>query len=809
MELQLPVHGMTCASCSGRLERVLGTLDVVDSASVNLATERAHVRLRPGVAADSDAAARVVEAIGDAGFDVPAQTTRLTLGGMTCASCAGRVEQALASVPGVQAASVNLATETATVAGTAGLVRPETLIAAVLDAGYRASRAPTDEATRRADAARAAAEERRQQLVLAGMVVLTLPLVAPMLLMPFGVHAMLPGAAQLLLATPVQVVGGARFYRGAVSALRHGAATMDVLVALGTSAAFGLSLWLWLTGSSELYFESAAAVITLVWLGKHLESRAKRRTTDALRALVALRPATARVVRDGAEVEVAAEAVGRDQVVVVRPGERVPVDGVVVRGNSELDESLVTGEPLPVPRSTGDAVIGGSLNGSGLLHVRATDVGSDSTLSRIVRLVEDAQAAKAPIQDQVDRVAAVFVPGVIAVAALTLVGWLLAGAGASTAILTAVSVLVIACPCALGLATPTALMVGTGRAAELGILVRDAAAMERAAAVRTVIFDKTGTLTEGRPELLEVLVPDGDDADALLVCVAAAQSGSEHPLGQAVVRAAEQRGRKPPALDRFTAVPGKGLRAVVDGTSWQIGSRRFVREAGVATDPLEARAQAHEDQGHTVMWVVEETDATPRLRGALAVGDPIRPEAVATIAELRAGGVRAVMLTGDQRRTAEAVAARLGIDEVIPEVLPAQKSEHVRALREATEGAVAMVGDGVNDAPALAEADVSFAMGGGSDVAIEAATMTLTHSDPRRVGHALALSAATQRTIRTNLFWAFAYNVVGLPLAALGTLSPVVAGGAMALSSVSVVGNALRLRRWAPPSAPTPLTESP
>ena len=781
MKLTVPIEGMTCATCSTRLEKVLGGVDGIGSATVNLATERATVDL--GAATPL----QVAEAVDDAGFDIPEGTTRLTIHGMTCASCSGRVEKALSEVPGVTAASVNLATEVATVSAPQGLVPIEVLIEAVDDAGYDAEVAPSDAASRAAELEQAEQAARSERRLLWASALLTAPLVAPMLAMPFGVHWMPPGWLQLVLATPVQLVAGRRFYRGAWGALKHGSANMDVLVALGTTAAFALSLVQLLAGSHELYFESAAAVITLVLLGKHLEAHAKRRTTDALRALVALQPDTARVLRDGKEVEVAAEAVGEGQVVVVRPGERVPVDGTITQGHSELDESLVTGESLPVERTEGDPVIGGSLNGSGLLHLRATAVGSDATLSRIVQLVEDAQASKAPIQAQVDRIAAVFVPVVMAIAAVSFVGWLIAGAGVATALITAVSVLVIACPCALGLATPTALMVGTGAAAQAGILVRDAAALEHASQVDIVVFDKTGTLTEGHPAVTELL---GDEA--MLARVASAQTGSEHPLGRAVVAEAEARGLALPALGGFTAKVGRGLEAEVGGAPLRVGSRRFMGELGIELGPLEERAQALEGEGQTVMWVADDDG----LVGAIAVGDPIRAEAKAAVERLHRLGIRTVLLTGDQQRTAQHVADALGIDEVVAEVLPADKVEHVQRLRKA--GVVAMVGDGVNDAPALAAADVSFAMGTGSDVAIEAAALTLVQSDPMRVADALDVARSTQRTIQQNLFWAFAYNVVGLPLAALGYLSPAVAGGAMALSSVSVVGNALRLKGWRP-----------
>jgi Cu+-exporting ATPase len=570
---------------------------------------------------------------------------------------------------------------------------------------------------------------------------------------------------------------------------------MDLLVALGTSAAYGLSVALLLSGSEALYFEASAAVITLVLLGKSLESRAKRGTTAAIRALMALRPDTARIEREGRELEVPAEAVGSGDIVVIRPGERVPVDGRIVEGESQLDESLLTGESMPVSRGPGEAVTGGSINGAGLLRVEATRVGAESLLARIVALVESAQAAKPPIQRIVDRVAAVFVPVVVLVALVSLVGWLLAGAPFETALIHAVSVLVIACPCALGLATPTALMVGTGSAARAGILIKDAEALETAHAVDIVVFDKTGTLTEGRPQVREVVVADGASESELLRLTAAAQSGSEHPLGRAVIQAATERALDPPRLDDFQALAGRGIVAGVEGHVVRVGSRRLMGEAGVELDALDPRARALEKRGMTVMWVAVDSAKTPL--GFIAVGDRPRRHAAEAIAGLARIGVETVMLTGDDRRTAEAIAEQLGIERIVAEVLPEEKAQTVVALHD--EGrVVAMVGDGVNDAPALAAADVGFAMASGTDVAMHTAGVTLMRPEPMLVADALDVSRATTRKIYQNLFWAFAYNTAGIPLAALGFLSPMLAGAAMALSSVSVVSNALLLRRWRP-----------
>jgi Cu+-exporting ATPase len=787
-QLSVPVEGMTCASCSGRIERKLQAVPGVGQASVNLASERASVSYDP--AATSPQA--LIEAITQTGFSVPTETIRLAVEGMTCASCSSRIEAVLRRLDGVSSAQVNLASEVATVAVVSGQLTASDLIGAVRAAGYDAR--PTASAAERQaeDAARDDALRRRENLLLAASVALTLPLVAPMVAMPFGAHWMPPGWVQLVLATAVQVGVGARFYRGAIRAVRAGAPNMDVLVALGTSAAWALSVGMLLVGREELYFESSASVLTLVLLGKWLEARAKRSTTSAVRALMDLRPAMASVLRDGVEVRVPAEAVGRGDPVRVRPGESVPVDGVIVEGHSALDESMLTGESLPVEKGQGDSVAGGSVNGSGLLLVRATDVGEHATLARIIAMVQDAQGSKAPIQAFVDKVAAIFVPTVLVLALLTLTGWWIATGDPVRAAIVAVSVLVIACPCALGLATPAAIMVGTGAAARAGILIRDVEALERARGIDVVVFDKTGTLTAGQPTVQAVLA---DDPDSLLALAAAALGGSEHPLGEAVRRAAEAAGLQLAPMASFEALAGRGLRATVGGRHLLIGSRRLMAEAGVDGAALEPQAAAREAQGQTVMWVAEGEGEGGALLGAIAVGDAVRPHASVAVRRLIAADIEPVMLTGDNAATAHHVAEQLGITRVIAEVLPADKATHVARLQG--EGrVVAMVGDGVNDAPALATADIGFAMGTGTDVAMHTAGITLMRPEPQLVADAIDVARATRRKIRQNLFWAFAYNLVGLPLAMAGLLSPVIAGAAMAMSSVSVMASALMLRRW-------------
>lgn len=784
----LPVEGMTCATCSTRIEKVLGRVEGVSTAAVNLATEQASITYDAGTTDP----AKLAAAIGKAGFVVPAITTRLNIEGMTCATCSTRVEKVLRRMPGVATAQVNLATEVATIAFEPGVDGARDAMEVVRKAGFGASAAATDAETRAAQRARDDARTRKELWFLLGSASLSAPLVAPMFLAVFGVHWMPSPLVQLALAAPVQFIAGARFYEGAWGALRARSGNMDLLVAIGTSAAFGLSVALLAEPEAHLYFEASATVITLVRLGKWMEGRAKRSTTAAIRALMALRPATAQVLREGAEIEVPVEAVGTGETVVVRPGERVPVDGTITQGASHLDESLITGESQPVARQIEDAVIGGSINGEGLLHIRAGAVGADSVLARIVGMVQDAQATKPPIQQQVDRVAAVFVPAVIAIAAVTLGAWMLAGASLTTAIVYAVSVLVIACPCALGLATPTALMVGTGLAAGRGILIRDAEALERAVAVTTVVFDKTGTLTIGRPSV-QAIEADGSDEDAvetLLREVASAQHGSEHPLASAVREEAARRGLTLVVPEAFEALPGRGLRATVDGVELLVGSKRLLTEHGLEPDP---RGDALMARGLTLMYVARDGVSV----GVIGTGDTARPGAAEAVRHLFATGITPILLTGDNAVSARVIARELGIERVIADVLPADKAAEVQAL-QAEGQVVAMVGDGVNDAPALAAADVGFAMATGTDVAMHTAGVTLARPEPALVAEAISISRATTRKIKQNLFWAFVYNVVGLPLAAFGLANPVVAGAAMAASSVSVVTSSLLLRRWRP-----------
>ncbi len=792
--VSLPVEGMTCASCAARIERVIGKLPGIESAGVNLATEQADVDFD----ADAVGPGEIAEAIARAGFTVPPQSYEMAIEGMTCASCVGRVEKALGKLDGVLSAEVNLATERAAVQVQAGVAGPADLVRAVEKTGFKASLVTGEDGQFAEEERQARRRARHDLIIFTGAALLTAPFMVQMLAMATGWAFTLSPLAQFLLATPVQFVAGARFYKPAWAALKAGSGNMDLLVVLGTSAAYWLSVVLMaapgLAVDGHLYFEAGAAVITLVLLGKLLENRAKRGTTAAIRALMDLRPETARILRDGEEVEVPPALVNAGDLVVVRPGERLPVDGEIVDGVSQCDESLITGESLPVAKQPGDTVTGGAINGDGLLRVRATTVGAQSALARIIALIQSAQATKAPVQRLVDRIAAVFVPAVVVIAALTLAGWLLLGeVAAAEAIIKAVSVLVIACPCALGLATPTAIMAGTGSAARFGILIKDAEALERAHRVDTVVLDKTGTLTEGKPTVRHVLALDGD-GEGLMDLAAAAQQGSEHPLAHAVLE--HVRGRPLAPLKAFKGHPGRGLEAELDGQTLLIGNRRLLSDEGIAFDDLEENAAAFENEGASVMWVAEKIPS-PRLLGLIAVGDSLKANAVDAVDRLRRAGIETVMLSGDNSRSAAVIAGQVGIDRVIAEVLPEDKAREVETLR-AGGRVVAMVGDGVNDAPALAAADVGIAMGTGTDVAMHTAGVTLMRGDPDLIAASLRVSAATYGKIRQNLFWAFIYNIIGIPLAAAGLLSPVIAGAAMAMSSVSVVSNSLLLKRWRP-----------
>jgi Cu+-exporting ATPase len=733
-----------------------------------------------------------------AGGDTVASEIDLAIEGMSCASCVARVEKALLKQPGVQAATVNLATERAHVV-LAGAT-PAQAEQAVKAAGYAATMIP---ATGEAPPSHIHASAAGRHVVIAAL--LSAPLLVPMLAMLVGLDWTLPAWLQLALATPVQFWLGARFYRAGWKAATHGAGNMDLLVAIGTSAAYGLSVYLLFrhglssAAAPHLYFEASTAVITLVLLGKWLEGRAKRQTTEAIRALQALKPETARVQRDDGEHEIPLITVKVGDVVVVRPGERIAVDGVVRLGESHVDEALITGESQPVRKAPGERVTGGAINLDGLLHVETLAIGADTMLSRIIHLVEQAQVGKPEIQRLVDKVSAVFVPVVLAIALLTLLGWGMSSGDWELAILNAVAVLVIACPCALGLATPAAIMVGTGMAARHGILIRDADALELAHRIDYVVFDKTGTLTVGKPVLTDVRAMAMSE-NALVALAAAVEHGSRHPLAAAVMDYAAAQQLEFRAANDVQEIAGKGVRARTDGKLIYLGNERWMQELGLEV-AMDDSARDWQTQGKTVSWLAEENAGSRRLLGALAFGDEIKATAKPAIARLHALNLHTMLLTGDHALSGERVSQQLGINHVLAGQTPETKAQAVNNLRQ--QHVVAMVGDGINDAPALAAADISFAMSTGTDVAMHTAAVTLMRADPRLVADTIDISRRTYNKIRQNLFWAFIYNLIGIPLAAFGLLNPVVAGAAMALSSVSVIANALTLRRWRASSAST------
>ena len=790
--LDLPISGMTCAACAARIEKVLNRLPGV-AASVNLAAERVRVDLAPG----QTGAPQIVAAIEKAGFSVPQQTVELGIEGMTCAACSTRLEKVLNRLPGVEAA-VNLAAERARVRYVPGVADPALLIAAVKRAGFVGRVA--DDRSREEDKARKLAAYQAELRRFWISAVLTLPLVAQMVTMFSGApwwdahqhEDLLPRWLQLALATPVQFWIGWRFYDGGWKALRGGGPNMDVLVALGTSMAYAFSLVVTLAGLAHLhvYFEASAAVITLVLLGKLLEARAKAKTTVAIEALVRLQPKTARVERDGQLIELDAALLIPGDIFIVRPGESLPVDGEVLDGTSSVNEAMLTGESMPVGKRTGDRVFAATANGEGMLRCRATGVGEHTLLAGIIRLVAEAQGSKAPVQRLADRISAIFVPVVCAIALATFLGWWAFSGVFSAALINAVAVLVIACPCALGLATPTAIMVGTGQGARAGILVKNAEALERAEKISVLAVDKTGTLTRGEPVLTD-LIPLAAAADQALLLAACLEQGSEHPLARAVLQRAQTAGMALPALSDFKATPGSGVEGVVAGRKLRLGAPAWFADLALPGEQIAALQAA----GKTVVVLVESLNETTNALALLAIADPLRETSRAAVTRLKAMGIRVVMLTGDNAATAAAIAAEAGIDDVRAGILPGDKAAAVNALK-AGGVIVAMVGDGINDAPALAAADISFAIGAGSDAAIEAADMTLVRSDLNGVADAVLLSRATLGKIRQNLFFAFIYNVLGIPLAALGMLNPVIAGAAMAMSSVSVVSNSLLLRRW-------------
>ncbi len=784
--IELPITGMTCAACANRIERNLNKLPGVEAA-VNFANEKAHINYDTSLV-DMP---KLIHAVEKSGFQIAPQWVQLQLQNMTCAACAGHIEKALTKLPGVTA-QVNVATETAKVSFVPGLVSLTDLIDVVEKAGYGANE--MTEFTHSAEKARRSATYQAELRLFWISVVLTLPLVLQMGAMFVGHHDMdvLPRWLQWLLATPVQFWIGKRFYLGAWHALRSGGANMDVLVALGTSMAYFFSAVVTVFSFDQhVYFEASAAIITLVLLGKLMEARAKSRTSEVIEALIRLQPKTARVERNGEVVKILANTLQINDIFIVRSGESIPVDGVVIEGASSVNESMLTGESLPVSKQTNDQVFAATLNQQGLLKCRATSVGADTQLAAIIRLVEEAQGSKAPIQRMADTVSGYFVPVVVGISVLTLmITWLLAG-NFVLALVNSIAVLVIACPCALGLATPTAIMVGTGRGVQAGVLVRNAAALERAEKIQIIVIDKTGTLTEGKPVVTDVLPIGAISANDLLQIVASLEQGSEHPLARAILDSAHQAQFSLLPIQDFCAVVGSGVKARIHDLGYMLGSPKFLLQQGAAID--EGKIATLQAEGKTVIGVAYTAEHDTRVLGYVAIADRLRDTSIEAVKKLRSMNIDVVMLTGDNALTAHAVAKRIGISDFRAEVPPQDKAAEIKKLKSSGK-IVGMVGDGINDAPALAAADVSFSIGAGSDIAIEAADVTLIRNDLISVVDAILLSRATLSKIRQNLFFAFFYNVLGIPLAAMGMLNPVIAGAAMAMSSVSVVTNSLLLK---------------
>lgn len=795
-KVALSIQGMTCAACANRIEKGLAKLPGVVEATVNLPLEKASVTYNP----DEITLEQVAEKVHELGYKVVRDTVKLNVVGMTCANCAARIERGLNKLPGVKA-SVNLATESAHVEYIPALTSVADLQKKVADLGYQAF-VPEEGAP---DAEQAAREEevRRQKFLFTLSAVLSLPLFLSMIghitdVNHVIVDWLLNGWVQFALATPVQFYAGWQFYVDSYYNLRSGSANMSVLVALGTSAAYFYSLAGLLfpdLGVTGLYFETSAVLITLILLGKLLEARAKGRTSEAIKKLMGLQPKTARVVRDGAEIDIPIEQVQVGDIIVVRPGEKIPVDGIVREGRSAVDESMITGESMPVEKGPGDEVVGATINKHGTFKVEATKVGKDTALAQIIRVVEEAQASKAPIQRLADVVSAYFVPAVVGVAVIAFIGWYIATGDFTRALLNMTAVLVIACPCALGLATPTAIMVGTGKGAENGILFKGGEHLEKAHELNAVVLDKTGTITKGEPEVTDVIAFGEFDETALLEWVARAEKASEHPLAQAIVASAQAKDIALEDAAAFEAIPGHGIRAEIDGRAVLVGNRKLMHDHGIDIGPVQGDMESLEGEGKTAMLAAVDG----QLAGLIAVADTVKESAAEAIAVLQGMGLRVMMLTGDNRRTAHAIARQVGIrtEDVIAEVLPEDKAGVVEKL-QAQGLKVAMVGDGINDAPALAKADVGIAIGTGTDVAIEAADITLMSGDLRGIVAAIRMSRATMTKIKQNLFWALIYNTIGIPFAAFGILSPIIAGAAMAFSSVSVVTNSSLLKRFDP-----------
>ncbi len=785
-KIDIDVSGMTCAACSTRIEKALNKAEGVDSAVVNLIGQKAVVEFDT----EKTTPNKLVDIIEHTGYTVPLVQKTILIKGMTCAACSTRVEKVLNRLDGITSATVNLSTNKATVEYPSGVVDEQTLIDAVKKAGYGAE----IEYEKDLDREKEMREKEIKSLKISFIIsaILSIPLFSAMFFHMAGVHSILSnGWFQLVLATPVQFIIGYRFYKGAYNSLRGGGANMDVLVSMGTSAAYFYSIYNLLNGIDEYYFEASAVIITLILLGKTFEAVAKGKTSEAIKKLMGLQPKTARVVRDGSEIDIPIEDLEIGDIVVVRPGERVPVDGVIVEGSSALDESMITGESIPIDKGIGDEVIGATINKFGAFKFKAMKIGKDTVLSQIIKLVEDAQGSKAPVQRLADKISGIFVPVVVAIAFMTFLGFYFIEGDFNTALLNSVAVLVIACPCALGLATPTAIMVGTGKGAENGILIKSGEHLERTHEMDAIIFDKTGTITKGEPVVTDIIAFNDIDRNELLRIAASVEKASEHPLGQSIVLEAESKLLKIVTPSEFTAIPGKGLRANFEGKDVAIGNRKLMLENNIDLDNMESELFNLENEGKTAMLV----SIDGNLAGIIAVADQVKDTSLEAIKELKTMGLEVYMITGDNKRTAEAIGKQVGITNILADVLPENKADVVENLKSQGKH-VGMVGDGINDAPALAAADVGFAIGTGTDVAMEAADITLMRGDLEGVVTAIRLSHRTMKTIRQNLFWAFFYNAIGIPFAAFGFLNPMVAGAAMSFSSVSVVTNSLRLKKF-------------
>ncbi|WP_272878404.1 heavy metal translocating P-type ATPase [Clostridium sp. Cult3] len=784
--ITIDVVGMTCAACSARVEKALNKQDGIINATVNLLQQKATIEYDKEKI-DPD---QIVQTIEKTGYQVPLTKRTLLVEGMTCAACSTRVEKVLNKIEGVTKANVNLSTNKAIVEFSSGAVEDETLINAVEKAGYKAEMEMERDIDREKELREKEIKSLKSSFIISA--ILSIPLFSAMFFHMAGVDNILTnGYFQLLLATPVQFIIGYRFYKGAFNSLRGGGANMDVLVSMGTSAAYFYSLYNLLTGVHEYYFEASAVIITLILLGKTFEAVAKGKTSEAIKELMGLQPKAARVIREGVEMSIPIEKVEIGDTIVVRPGERIPVDGIILEGNSSIDESMITGESIPIDKSQGDEVIGATINKFGSFKFEATKIGKDTVLSQIIKLVEDAQGSKAPVQRLADRISGIFVPVVVVIALVTFLGFYLVGGSFNTGLINAVAVLVIACPCALGLATPTAIMVGTGKGAENGILIKSGEHLERAHKMETIVLDKTGTITKGEPEVTDIISFKSLDKDELLRIAATVEKSSEHPLGQAIVRKGEEELLMITEAEDFAAIPGKGLKAIFEGKTIYIGNRKLMKEGGISIEIGEEELLRLESEGKTAMLVAIDGN----LAGIIAVADQIKENSKKAIAGLKDMGLEVYMITGDNERTAKAIAKQVGIYNVLAEVLPENKAEVVEKIKK--EGKlVGMVGDGINDAPALAASDIGFAIGTGTDVAMEAADITLMRGDLTGIVTAIRLSHRTMKTIKQNLFWAFFYNSIGIPFAALGFLNPMIAGAAMAFSSVSVVTNSLRLKKF-------------